>query len=233
MAAGPGGQPAAERGELEALREVAQRQAVRAQLVLQRGPEHAGLDPRGPAGRVDLQHPVQRGRGRARRAGSRRRGSTPPTTELPPPYGITAMPAPRAPVEHVDDVRPRCAGGRPGRGRARGRRAGCGRRRGTPCRSVCRPGRPASVRAQPASAAGGPTRGPAAGRGRPRPAARARPARRRAAGRRHPRDQRRPLRPAHGVLDRAPPPPRPGPAHVSGGRAGPPARSASGPARAG
>ena len=57
MAAGAGGDPAAERGELEALRIVPQRQPVRAQLRLERRPEHAGLDARRAAGAVDLQHP--------------------------------------------------------------------------------------------------------------------------------------------------------------------------------
>ena len=54
--AGAGGQPAAEAGEREGLREVPQRQVVRAQLVLDRRPERPGLDPRGPADPVDLEH---------------------------------------------------------------------------------------------------------------------------------------------------------------------------------
>ena len=62
--AGPGGEPAAEGGELEGLREVAQGQAVRAQLVFQVRAEDAGLDAGGAAGRVDLEHAVEAGRGR-------------------------------------------------------------------------------------------------------------------------------------------------------------------------
>lgn len=61
MTAGPGRQPAAQRGELEALREVSQRQSVGTQLVLQQGAEGPGLDPGGPPGRIDLQDPVHGG----------------------------------------------------------------------------------------------------------------------------------------------------------------------------
>ena len=73
MAAGAGGDPAAERRELEGLREVAQREPVRAQLVLEAGPGRAGLDPRRHA---------RRGRSRARgRAGAGR--STPSPRSSP------------------------------------------------------------------------------------------------------------------------------------------------------
>ena len=76
------------------------------------------------------------------------RGSTPPTTLVPPPNGIAAAPASGAPVEHA--ARPRLvararrrgrAGGRSGRGTpARGRGRPCRRRgrrarRGRCCRS--------------------------------------------------------------------------------------------------
>lgn len=61
VAAGPGGQPAAEGGELEALREVAQGEAVGPQLRLQYGAERAGLDAGRTAGGVDLQDPVHGG----------------------------------------------------------------------------------------------------------------------------------------------------------------------------
>ena len=46
MATGAGRDPSAERGELERLGEVAQRIAVRAQLIFERGTEHTALDPR-------------------------------------------------------------------------------------------------------------------------------------------------------------------------------------------
>ncbi len=61
VAAGPGRQPAAEGGELEALRKVAQGQPVRPQLGFEVGPEHARLDPRRPAGGVDVEHAVEGG----------------------------------------------------------------------------------------------------------------------------------------------------------------------------
>ena len=60
VATGPGREPAAERGELEGLREEPQRVAAGPELLLQVRPEHAGLDERRSAGRVDLQHPVHR-----------------------------------------------------------------------------------------------------------------------------------------------------------------------------
>ena len=37
-------------------------------------------------------------------AGPSNRGSTPPTTELPPPYGMTEIPSRAAPIQHVDHV---------------------------------------------------------------------------------------------------------------------------------
>src|SRR5204863_7491947 len=60
--------PAAERGELERLREVAQRVAVATKLILEGGPRGAGLNARGPRGGVDIQHaaePAQVDRDRA------------------------------------------------------------------------------------------------------------------------------------------------------------------------
>ncbi len=82
VAARAGGDPAAERREAEALREVAQREAVRAQLVLERRAVDAGLDAGRARHRVDLEHPVEavhgdRSRRRRPRAGSR---PTRPTT---------------------------------------------------------------------------------------------------------------------------------------------------------
>ena len=52
--------PAPERGELERLREVAQRELVLAQLILERRPERAGLDARRTRDVVDLEHPIER-----------------------------------------------------------------------------------------------------------------------------------------------------------------------------
>ena len=60
VTAGARREPAAERRELERLREVAQREPVRAELVLERGAVHAGLDPRRARLAVDLEHPVER-----------------------------------------------------------------------------------------------------------------------------------------------------------------------------
>src|SRR3970282_1548030 len=61
VAAGAGGDPAAERGELERLREVAQREPVRPELFLERGAEDARLDAGGARGAVHLQHAVEPG----------------------------------------------------------------------------------------------------------------------------------------------------------------------------
>ena len=52
--------PAAERRELKRLGEVAQRQAVLAQLRLEDRPGGASLDPRGAGDLVDFEHPVER-----------------------------------------------------------------------------------------------------------------------------------------------------------------------------
>ena len=111
VAARAGGDPAAERREAEALREVAQREAVRPQLVLERRPVDAGLDARGAGGRVDLEHAVEAVHGDGddgvgvrrvdapdhRRAGAERDDldvAASSTSRAPPP------------------ARPRCAGGR-------------------------------------------------------------------------------------------------------------------------
>ncbi len=51
-----GRDPAPEGGELEGLREVTERQPVRAELPFEIGAERAGLDTRGARDRVDLQH---------------------------------------------------------------------------------------------------------------------------------------------------------------------------------
>src|SRR5690242_4339853 len=59
MAAGASRDPAAERRALERLREVTQRQAVGAELVLERGAVHARLDARRPRRAVDVEHLVE------------------------------------------------------------------------------------------------------------------------------------------------------------------------------
>ena len=60
MTGGARGDPTAKRRELERLREVAQRQAVLAELCLQSRPERAGLDARGARDLVELEYTVQR-----------------------------------------------------------------------------------------------------------------------------------------------------------------------------
>ena len=86
--AGAGRDPAAERRVLERLREVAQRQAVLAELRLERRAGRAGLDARRARDLVDLEHAVERAqvdRDRAVVAGRPTSGVTPPTTDVPPP----------------------------------------------------------------------------------------------------------------------------------------------------
>src|SRR5437870_7538604 len=61
VAAGAGRDPAAERRELERLREVAEREPVRPELLLERGAEYAGLDARRARGAIDLEHAVEAG----------------------------------------------------------------------------------------------------------------------------------------------------------------------------
>ena len=88
VAAGAGRDPAAEGRELERLREVAQGQAVLAELVLERRARRPGLDPRRAR---DRRRPRAPGRGGARSIEtaprSRRRPAArrPPTTLVPPP----------------------------------------------------------------------------------------------------------------------------------------------------
>ena len=60
VAAGAGRDPAAERRELKRLREVAQRESVGAELLLEPRAGGAGLDPRRQRHRVDLEHAVER-----------------------------------------------------------------------------------------------------------------------------------------------------------------------------
>ena len=69
VAAGAGRDPAAEGRELEALRIVADGEAVRLQGRLDRRPANAALNARGAARRVDLEHPVEMAHVEADRAG--------------------------------------------------------------------------------------------------------------------------------------------------------------------
>src|SRR5262249_19050573 len=59
VAAGAGGDPAAERAELERLREMPERETVRAEALLECRPEDARLDARGPRRAIDLEHAVE------------------------------------------------------------------------------------------------------------------------------------------------------------------------------
>ncbi len=97
------GQPAAERGELEGLREVPQRQAVRPQLALEARTEHPRLHAGRPAGAVDLEHPVETGQvegdgGAVEARLDAARDAAPAAVRH---HGEARS---RAPVEHVDDV---------------------------------------------------------------------------------------------------------------------------------
>ena len=122
--------PAAERRELERLREVAQRQPVlRRAAPPARGPRRAAPGSRAARETASTSstrssaREVERQRRRCSAPGSR--GSTPPTTLVPPPYGIDGDAGAGRPLEHAPRRRPRRAGAR--RSRARGRSA-----RGTP-----------------------------------------------------------------------------------------------------
>ncbi len=89
MARGAGGDPAAERRVLERLREVAQGEAVLAELAASSaGPVAPRLDARRAGDLVDLEQAVERAPGRSRRrrcSPGRTSGVTPPTTDVPPP----------------------------------------------------------------------------------------------------------------------------------------------------
>ena len=78
--------------KLERLRDRSAASAVRGELLLEARAGRAGLDARGARHRVDLEHAVERAEVERDGAGvpRPRTGSTPPTTLVPPPYGITA-----------------------------------------------------------------------------------------------------------------------------------------------
>ena len=103
VAARAGGQPAAEAGEGEGLREVPQRQIVRAQLLLDPRPQGPGLNPRGPADPVDVQDRAHHGDvHRDRRPVEARLDSADHRTAAA--VGNHGNPVARTPVEHVDDI---------------------------------------------------------------------------------------------------------------------------------
>ena len=106
VAARPGREPAAERGELERLREEPQREATGPELVLQVRPEHACLHQRRPAGRVDLQHPAHRAEVEADRAGVLVADSRldPTDDRRPAAEGDDGDPGVAAPVEDLGDL---------------------------------------------------------------------------------------------------------------------------------
>lgn len=103
---GPGGQPAAERGELERLREVPQRQIRFAQLVFQSGAEYSGLNAGRSADVIDLQHPIERAEVEADRTGEiavqpRLHAADHGSAAAERDHGDAGA---ARPVEHVDDI---------------------------------------------------------------------------------------------------------------------------------
>ena len=136
--------PAAERRVLERLREVAQRVAVLAQLVL----EHRARSRRAWISAAREARSTSSTRSSPRRSidtapayASPTRGSTPPTTLVPPPNGIAASAGRRR------TSRGRRATSSSLARRARRRRAGCRTGRGTPARCRGRPCRRRGTRA--------------------------------------------------------------------------------------
>ena len=87
--------PAAERRVGEAVGEVAERPALRVELLLERRAEHAGLDPGEARHVVDLEHAVHAAHVDARRPCAPRRpgASRLPEMFVPPPNGITTASA--------------------------------------------------------------------------------------------------------------------------------------------
>ena len=171
------------------------------------GPRDAGLDARRARDRVDLQHAVEARQVERDHAGRSRpatRGSTPPTTLVPPPNGITATSSARRPLQRPPRRRPRCARRRPRRADGRSGRGTRARCRGTSGRRRARCGRAgrSTRRRRPGNAA----TAARAGRSTPAPPA---PRRRRASGKPSTsRDERRQRgRVELGVLE-APAPPR-------------------------
>ena len=161
VAAGAGRQPATERRQLERLREVPQRQPVRAQLLLERrararrpgcGPPARPGRPRRP-GRAPRGRSTPHRRTRHRRRTRRRR---PPTNRRRTGW----PPAPPRRTSRGRRRRPLRSGGRRRRrAGSEGHRARRGRGRGTTCRTCVPPDPAVDVEHQSAMESGGATRG--------------------------------------------------------------------------
>ena len=135
--AAAGRDPAAERAELERLRVVAQRESVRAELVLERRAEHARLHARGARRAVDLEHPRQ-----LREVERDHAAVVAGDPRLDPADHARAAaehdrrdPLARAVVEHVGDLGLARRDTRPSRAGARSRAAARAPRRDSSCRS--------------------------------------------------------------------------------------------------
>ena len=140
VAAGAGGDPAAERRELERLGEVAQRQPVL--VSCSSAPARSrrpGCGRRARRGSTSSTWSRRR-RSSETAAGPSKRGSTPPTTLVPPPYGMAAAPT----LSHHSSTRSTSVSSRERRRRRAGGRSARERRgrcRGRPCRRNGRRGR--------------------------------------------------------------------------------------------
>ena len=111
VAAGTGGDPPSERREAEALREVAQREPVRPELVLERRPVDAGLDAGRPRDRIDLEDLIEAIH-RHGHDGVRLRRVDSPDHRRPGTERNDLHTVGRAPVEHGLELGLRAAGGR-------------------------------------------------------------------------------------------------------------------------
>src|SRR6185369_8493071 len=107
VAARAGGDPAPEGRELERLREVAEGERMRTELVLERGPEDAGLDARRARGAIDLEDAIEVAEVERHDAGvPAARGRFDATDDARAAAVRNGdRPRARAPVEHGDDVR--------------------------------------------------------------------------------------------------------------------------------
>ena len=179
VAAGARGDPAAERRELERLRKVAEGEAVRLQLLLERGSEHSRLDLRRARALVDVEHAAEppqveadgslrsrrrRPARRRRRPRSRRRRGRPRSRCRCTSRGSPPRPLPTRAARRGREA-PGTRAGAPGRDRGTTcRRHGPRARAGRPCRAARAPRARRSVAAAaraPPPAAARPGRGPA------------------------------------------------------------------------
>ena len=133
-----GRDPAAQRRVREAVGEVAERPALRVQLLLQRGAEHAGLDPRDDASRCrsTARGPSRRGRPRSPCASRSGGASRLPEMFVPPPNGMTTASASTAASQEGGHGLLVAPGGPPRRAGGRDRRHACGRGRAGSCRGA-------------------------------------------------------------------------------------------------